>query len=654
MVMDDFDIEVKDETAPDYDIADNFAENLVDAIRADMVGNEEVYLITHFNYATGLFPVADHYNAQIITGSSSEGKSAVKQKVDRRWPPNWMLRLTDMSEKGAIDDDRFNNRYIFAGDELNKLPSNAREILKSTFGDDADEEGWGYTYVRNTSQEDGDADHEEKKKQTMPFVVLMADENQSGARDWELSTRMMETKVESDEDINEAVSETMWDADHVTVPDREYEYEFNFEEGKQAIDHHIANIPRRPYARDEVHEGWMTNQEYANPVVIPHDDSKEWPVDGGSRMVKWHAHNVAKPMLPFGESDSKRASKLMANLTRGSTLLNYHNRETTTINGLEYYIAEPQDLGNVIAVRATLMSLTHDIDGKKMAVIDALTDEHNGVGAPGPNDGVQATVQDIAEYIDEYADISSLTEDQLRPILDEMANRFLMTIHEGEGQNGAHLYEYHGGSAFGHPNLDMYPDAFENVTDPIRDHHISETVREHKEMLSDTVVEADDIMSSSFDGGSSGGGGGETDDAESDESGTLSSFTDEDDGGDETYDEIDTAVAERLSETVDDKRVTSLDDLPTIQHMLGISPVEYEQDDRGMPYVTAARPREDGDREGTLLDNSHHLWGDKSDEQVESRVENSIAKLRANDVFEVHEDQDKDGHKYIVIHTDEL
>jgi hypothetical protein len=648
-MMDDFEIEVEDETAPDYDISDNFAENLVDAIRSDMVGNEEVYLVTHFTYATGLFPVADHYAAQLISGSSSEGKSAVKQKVDRRWPKHWMLRLTDMSEKGAIDDERFNDRYIFAGDELNKLPKNAREILKSTFGDDADEEGWGYTYVRNTSQEDDGDDHEELKKQTMPFVVLMADENQSGANDWELDTRMMETKVESDEGINEAVSETMWDADHVTVPDREYEYEFNFEDGKDAIDNHIANIPRRPYARDEVGEGWMVNQEYAHPVIIPNDPTKEWPVDGGDRMVKWKAHDVIKPILPFGESDSKRASKLLASQVRGSCLLNYHNREMTTVSGIDHYIAEPQDVGNLISVRKTLMSLTHDLDDKKMGVIEALTDEHNGVGAPGPSGGVQAPVQDIAEYIDEYADISSLTEDQLRPMLAEMANRFLMTIHENEGENGAHLYEYHGGSAFGHPNLDMYPEAFEHVTDPIRDQQITETVREHKEMLSGTVVESDDLLSSDFDGTSSGAPSTTDTDDEQDESGTLSDFSDEEDDGDVELTEVDTAVAERLQETVDDKRVTSLDDLPTIQHMLGISPVEYYQDERGMPYVQAERPRQDGDRQDTIMDNDNPLWGDLSLEQVETQVENAIAKLRAEDVFSVYDDEDQDGHKYIVV-----
>lgn len=647
--MEGFEIEVDDETAPDYDIADNFAENLVDAIRSDMVGNEEVYLITHFTYATGLFPVADHYNAQIITGSSSEGKSAVKSYVDRRWPAHWLLRLTDMSEKGAIDDERFNNRYIFAGDELNKLPKNAREILKSTFGDDADEEGWGYTYVRNTSQEDTNADHEEMKKQTMPFVTLMADENMSGARDWELDTRMAETKVESDKGVNEAVSATMWDHDHVSVPDREYEYEFNFDDGKRAIDNHISSIPRKPYSREDVPEGWMTNQEYAYPVVIPHDDSKEWPIDGGADTVKWDAHAVVKPILPFDESDSKRSSKLLANFVRASTLLNYHNRETVDVGGHTHYIAEPQDLGNLIAVRSTLMAETHDLDDKKMSIIAALTDEHNGVGGPGPNGGLQAPLQDIAEYIDEYSDISSITESQLRPMLEEMADRFLLTIHENEGEHGAHLYEYHGGSAFGHPNFDAYPAAFEDVTDPIRGHHITETVKQHREMLSSTVVETDELFEEDFSGGVS------ADDTETAEDSSAESLSDFGGGSDESpveWDETARAVHERLQETLDDLRATPLDvDSLDLTHMLGVSPTEEYSED-GLRYITAEQPSKAEDKVGTIFDSEHHMWGDVSDEQVYSLIENAVAQLRQEDIFEVFEDEpdsNSNDDKYLVV-----
>jgi hypothetical protein len=42
------------------------------------------------------------------------------------------------------------------------------------------------------------------------------------------------------------------------------------------------------------------------------------------------------------------------------------------------------------------------------------------------------------------------------------------------------------------------------------------------------------------------------------------------------------------------------------------------------------------------------MWGDLSDGQVLSRIENSIAKLRSEDIFEIHDDGD--DVKYIVVH----
>jgi len=176
-----FDVGLQDQTDPEYEIADNMAVNLVDAIRSDMVGNEEAFLLANAAYATGLSPRTETYNAIQIQGSSGAGKSDLKQRVDELWPNGWLLRLSDTSEKGLIDDQRWNDVYVFAGDEQNKLPSSAIEILKSSFGDDGDEDGWGYTYTRNTSQQDDDEDTTEFKKQTLPFVTLIADENEQKA-----------------------------------------------------------------------------------------------------------------------------------------------------------------------------------------------------------------------------------------------------------------------------------------------------------------------------------------------------------------------------------------------------------------------------------------------------------------------------------------
>jgi hypothetical protein len=161
----DFEIEVSDQTAPDYDISDNFAENLIDCIRSDMVGNEEQFLLLNYGYMTGLFENPKNYVAIQVTGSSGDGKSELKGNVDSIWPKHWLFKTTQTSDKGLIDDDRWDDRYIAALDEMNKLPANTLEFLKSSYGDDADEDGYGFTYTRNVDDGDGGRTTDEIKKQ---------------------------------------------------------------------------------------------------------------------------------------------------------------------------------------------------------------------------------------------------------------------------------------------------------------------------------------------------------------------------------------------------------------------------------------------------------------------------------------------------------
>jgi len=646
-----FDVGLQDQTDPEYEIADNMAVNLVDAIRSDMVGNEEAFLLANAAYATGLSPRTETYNAIQIQGSSGAGKSDLKQRVDELWPNGWLLRLSDTSEKGLIDDQRWNDVYVFAGDEQNKLPSSAIEILKSSFGDDGDEDGWGYTYTRNTSQQDDDEDTTEFKKQTLPFVTLIADENEQKGTDHELGTRNVTLRVEDNEDINEAVSEAMWGAQNVTLPDREYEYNYVFEDGKQAIRQHISNIPRFPQSGTNAPSGWMHNQQYSYPVLIPYDDTMEWPSPQGP--IKWKAHKVIKSMFSFKRTESKRASKSVRNFVRGWTILNHHNRDVIEMDGHEWLVAAPQDVGNVIATRQTLLGLTHNFNEKNMAVVRALTDPDNGVGGAGPQGGVAATIQDIHEYLEEYADITSVSEPHLRTnILQEMADRFLITIHEGEGENGAHLYEYHGGSVFGHPNVDEYPEIFANVTDPIRDQPIKETIAQTKEQLNarttDSLFESQGGLSGAMGADSdSSTTASETDTQSSDGLGQYGTGTQTDTEVELTA--IESLVAEKLRATIDDCRVTTADmESLDVSHMVGASPVEYYSGDDGYQYVRAERPYNDGDKTDTILDTNHSHWGANVDmNKVQATVETAIASLRDKEVFEAYSEDD--GVLYLLV-----
>jgi len=634
--MQDLDIEIDDETAPDYSVSDNFIENLVDAIRSDMVGNEEQFVLFNLTYATGLFLDPSCYAAALATGSSSSGKSELKGNVDARWPNHWLLKVTDTSDKGLIDDDRWNSRYIFAGDEQNKLPSKAKEILKSSHGDDADEEGMGYTYVRSKSADDDADDKEEIKKQTLPFVVLVADENSAKGSDWELSTRMMDVKVEEDGKINEAVGATMFDHTEVTVDHKEHDYNFKFDDGKNAIDNHIANIPRvvNSNASDDP-------KSYARPVAIPN----------GEEIDDWDVFEVVKPIFDFEKSESKRAASTVASLIRASALLNYHNREIVTIDGEEHYLAEPQDVANVLACRKTLLGMTHNLDEKKLAIIEALTDEEYGVGGPGPYGGLAAPKKDIHEYIEDHASITSITEHYLNKTLDEMADWFLITKHEEEAEHGAHLYEYHGGSTFGHPNLAAFPEGAD-PWDPIRDQPLEATVRDLQDELHTRTAE--DLMSTDTSAVMDSSDDADEEASEAAESGQVTLGGD-DSGEDSDWSEVDLRVAEALSETLDDTRIAPEDDELKTQHMVGVSPVEYYTNETGFQFAKPERAKSASDLHGTFMDPDDGLWGEKGPNQVISMVENSIAKLRKAGLFEIHDDSGttRDGVKYITANTPE-
>jgi len=630
----DIDIEIDDETAPDYEISENFIENLVDAIRSDMVGNEEQFVLFNMVYATGLFRNPSNYSAALATGSSSSGKSELKGNVDARWPKHWLLKVTDTSDKGLIDDDRWNSRYIFAGDEQNKLPGKAKEILKSSHGDDADEDGMGYTYVRSKSADDDADDKEEIKKQTLPFVVLVADENSDKGSDWELSTRMMDVKVEEDGKINEAVGATMFDHTEVTVDHKEHDYNFKFSDGKNAIDNHIANIPR-------VVNGYTSEdpKSYARPVAIPN----------GEEIGDWDAFEVVKPIFDFEKSESKRAASTVASLIRASALLNYHERDIATIDGEEHYIAEPQDVANVLACRKTLLGMTHNLDEKKLAIIEALTDDEYGVGGPGPYGGLAAPKKDIHEYIENHASITSITDHYLDKTLEEMADWFLITIHEQEAEHGAHLYEYHGGSTFGHPNLAAFPDDAD-VNDPIRDQPLMDTVRALQEELHTRTAE--DLMSTDPSSVMTGDDSTSSESGSQDGQATLAGDTTQDTTD---WSEVDYAVAEALHDTLDDKRIHPDDDELKTQHMVGVSPVENYTRDPGFTFVKPEREKSSGDILDTWMDPDDGLWGEKGPNQVISMVENSIAKLRKKGNFDIKDDSDTtdEGVRYVTVEVPE-
>jgi hypothetical protein len=136
-----------------------------------------------------------------------------------------------------------------------------------------------------------------------------------------------------------------------------------------------------------------------------------------------------------------------------------------------------------------------------------------------------------------------------------------------------------------------------------------------------------------------------------DDGGGLSKFGGGASESDTEWSETEREVAEALHSTINDYHVEyehfekDSDGYVTMTHMIGAAPVEKEHRD-GSRYMKARRPPKDGDTDGSILDPNHHLWGDISENQVESRVMNAIKKLRSRGVFNI---EDEDGGKYVTV-----
>jgi len=639
-----FDIQAADQTAPDYSVAENIADNLVDVIRSEMVGNEKEFLALNAAYISGYFLNPDFYLQMIVRGKSGEGKTKLKQTVDKMYPSNHLLKIGSTSDMGAVDSDAWDLKYIGAFAEFQQMQGKMLEMVKSSAGDDADEDGVGFTHMRNVDDGDGGRTDNKIEKQAMPTVFLFADEN-GATIPQELQTRQMPISVEADEGINRAVVATMFDHQEVSVRGRDHDYNFNFDEGTKAVQNHLANIPKplqSPWQQDP--------KSYSRPVVIPHDESVEWPVTtvDGHDTYGWDLFKVIEPIFNYGKTDSKRGGKAIANHVRAWALANYHSRDTVDINGETHWVAEPQDLGNVLSYRNLLLNVTHNMDEQKLAIIQALTDPENGVGGASPNDGVWAGWKDIAEYIEEYSSIPSLSKNQLHStqgnngVLDEMVEEYMLMYHDGEGGQGKDMWEYLGGSTFGHPNLDVYPDLFDGVTDPVEGQPIRTTVEDFKRDLKSNmdVLDPDEQFGETTDTYDRG----ET--ANSDENDSeegLGAFSDTDDEPDVDWSDLDVRVCERLRDTIDDHYITP-DELDTFstQHMLGVTDVErYMHETK--PHIKAAEAAQGSHKHDTIMDENDAMWGDISRGQVESRIDASIKKLRKHDAFRIEQNEDTES-----------
>jgi hypothetical protein len=316
----------------------------------------------------------------------------------------------------------------------------------------------------------------------------------------------------------------------------------------------------------------------------------------------------AKPIFDTDRSETNRVGAMVANLVRTSALINHHNREQKTINlpndgTKEAFIAEPQDLANVLCARDTLMATTHQLDRKKKAICVAI--EETG----GPEN--KASINDIQEHL-RKSNASFVKRHQIVQMLSDLIQNYLVEKHEGAGSSGANLYEFNGWQALGKFQIDDdFKDFFEGCVDPITGDDFVDTARRINDELEPT---ASDFM-----------GEDEVDTSQSQEG----QVTIDASGGkfsDVSLEPHEEAIRAALEDNLDGEMIDNMDEHePGLKEMLGIVDIG------GNPETASL--------DGTLFDPSHRVWQHGPDDwaetrsDVETKINKTMRKLTEQGIF---------------------
>ena len=554
----------------DYELSDNIVADLIEYGRGNIVRNEQQFMLGTLGYISGFFDDPSHFISWVMIGTAGSGKSHIQNVIEELFPDHYLYKATSGSDKSIIYDDTWEDAYIAALDELQKPSDELIEILKSLHGGEDEE----FRYKVTGDGRGADRDVDEIVRKALPFSFLYAQYEP----DFEMWDRMLKIPVHESKEKNEGVVATQWDHSMVSFGEDSAEYMFDCVDLKKALKDHIRNIPKD------------------SRVKIP----------AGEEEFGWDAVEHVKPIFDINRSETNRVSGMVANLVRASAMLNYKNRERKSlkVDGeiRECYIAEPQDVANVLSARDTLLATTHQLDRKKKAICLGIKEKGGTKNA--------ASIPDIIEYLRE-TNASFVKRSQVEAMLGDLIDNHLVEKMERAGENGAHLYKFNGFHQLGELNVDgTFESVFDDCTDPIKQIPFVKSARQQNEDLRPSIA---DFMSDDTSV--------ETDsDANRDGQETL---VEEKSSYDLT--ELERAVAERLHETLDGRRVEGLDERePSLQEMLGA--------------VTFGEQPDGFDESGTIFDPEHEAYfnevGVESVDDAENRIKETMEDLMEKGVWE--------------------
>lgn len=574
---------------------DNIIHDIVEYSRSKQVLNEEQTVVTLLIYATGWLENWSDYAGGVITGGSAGGKSHMKQNVIDSlfaYVDDALYSPTGFSPTAIQDDPEWDRSMVAALNELQKIPDEVLEFLKSAHGDDG-----GFDYRRNVSDPDSESGFSAKQltSEPKPTVFMLADENTFDV-EAELRTRLIEIKVDETEEKNEGVHKMKWGHQNIELPSSDQMYIWDDDELDHMVRSHIRDMPKDM------------------DVVIPTGDGR---YDGDD----WDAASVVAPLFTFKRSESSRASSMLASLVKASALLNYHARDTVEIDGDEMIVAEPMDVANIIFCRETLLATTHGLTEKKFALLDAIMERGGQANPKGT--AVQATKDSIIEEIQHNPEIATMSKSEITELLDELDEKLIINKTDNPEDRRENLYVYDGSATFKKPDIYRCYDKFEDIIDPIRDQPIEETIEEQL-----------DKLNARMDMGAMASSEPKSDDTESDSKGAeggLAAFEKDSGPGGKPLTDTAQYARERVSATLDGKwvpaRVMESSALKT-EHMIGEVPVEVEKGvngaDETVEMVVPERQPTGADRQDGPLSPDNPLWADRDDIHDHGDVEDEL------------------------------
>ena len=505
-----------------YDLSDNVASDVIDYVRSSTVRNEEQMLLLALAHTTSMFDDPSQYICSVTIGTSSSGKTHLKDKVDDLFAHFDVMDVTSGSDKSLVyDDDWDGSDYISRG-ELNQPSTEMIEFMKRSHGGD------GEVNIRSTRGNPSSGFSTKtitKQPKSYHFTFAQFD------ADFEFWNRLLKIPVHESESKNKAVGRMAFGHNDIDLGD-DVDYGYEFDEGRARLQSHMLDIKRHAPKR----------------VFLPDSVKSE----------DWSAWDIVAPIFNHSRSESNRVYSMVSNLIRASTLLNYQDRETIEfevrvedgVETQEALIAEPQDVANVMRCLETLRSTTHEIDDRKRGIIDAIK-------ARGNDNNTVEGVEPIVDYLEE-SDASAVNQSELEAILDDLAEDYLVTIDGGSitAKNWDEL---------GEPKIDEHSELFEDCTDPIDDRPFLES---WADLRADASTTASDLLEtaeieSSTDGISSDMATESTAITEAVEDAALESWQ--------------TPIVATIQDALDGERVEKLQELP-VESFIGLtSAIEPDQ-----------------------------------------------------------------------------